>query len=92
MVKEAVLKTKGGSCPSGLDADGWKKIFVSKSYGTINADLRTAFNNVIKKICTKKLPVDTSKDEIPLKAFLACKLIPLDKNPGLRPIGVGKVL
>ena len=23
--------------------------------------------------------------------FIACHLIPLDKNPGLRPIGVGKV-
>ena len=91
MVKEAALKTKGGSGLSGLDADGWRKILVSKSYGTINADLR-AFANVIKKICTEKLPVDTTKDETPLKVFLACRLIPLDKNPGLRPIGVREVL
>ena len=42
IVKEVALKTKGGSGTSGLDADGWRKIFVSKSYGTINADLRTA--------------------------------------------------
>ena len=40
MVKEAALKTKGGSGPSGLDADGWGKILVSQSYGTINVDLR----------------------------------------------------
>ena len=31
IVKEVALKTKGGSGPSGLDADGWRKIFVSKS-------------------------------------------------------------
>ena len=49
MVKQAALKTKGGSGPSGLDADGWRKILVSKSYGTINADLRRVFANVIKK-------------------------------------------
>ena len=53
-VKEAALKTKGASGSSGLDADGWRKIIVSKSYGTINADLRRAFANVIKKICTEK--------------------------------------
>ena len=27
-----------------------------------------------------------------LKAFLAIRLISLDKNPGLRPVGVGEVL
>ena len=33
MVKEAALKTKGGSCPSGLDADEWRKILATKNYG-----------------------------------------------------------
>ena len=83
MVKEAALKTKGGSGPSGLDAHGRRRILVFKSSGMINADLRRAFANVIKKICTEKLPVDTTKDETPLEAFLACRLVPLDKNPGL---------
>ena len=78
--------------PSGLDADGWRKVLASKSYGTINADLRRAFANFIKKICTEKLPVDTTKNETPFEAFWACRLIPLDKNKGLRPIGVGEVL
>ena len=27
-----------------------------------------------------------------LEAFISCRLIPLDKNPGIRPIGVGEVL
>ena len=62
MVKEAALKTKGGSGPSRLDTDGWRKILESMSYGRINADLRRAFVNVIKKICTEKLPVGTTKD------------------------------
>ena len=83
MVKEAALKTKGGSGPSRLDAEGWKKIIVSKSYGIINADLRRAFANLIKNICTEKLPVDTTKNEAPLEAFLVCRLIALDKNPEL---------
>ena len=71
MVKEAALKTKGGSGLSGLDADGWRKILVSKSYGTINTDLRRAFANFIKKMCAEKLPVDTTKVETLLEVFLA---------------------
>ena len=61
MVKQAALKTKGGSGPSGLDADGWRKILVSKSYGTINADLRRVFANVIKKKHVKKSSLLTQR-------------------------------
>ena len=78
MVKEAVLKTKGGYGPSGLDAYGSRKIIVSKIYETINADLRRMFANVIKKICSGKFPVDTTKNETPFEAFLARILIPFD--------------
>ena len=35
--------------------------------------------NMIKKLCIEK-------------AFLSCRLIPLDKNPRLRQVGVGEVL
>ena len=31
-------------------------------------------------------------DPEPLSTYIACRLIPLDKNPGVRPIGVGEVL
>ena len=32
------------------------------------------------------------KNETPLEAFLACRLIALDKHPELRPIGVDEVM
>ena len=65
---------------------------MSKGYGTINADLRKEFVNVIKEICTEKLPVDTTKNETPLEVLLASRFIPLYKNLWLRPIRVGEVL
>ena len=58
-------------------------------------ELRTQLALASKQMCTEKIDIDCSGGESPtssLEAFLACRLIPLDKNPGLRPIGVGEVL
>ena len=33
ILRKAVMKTKGGSGPSGLDADGWKQNLLSKNFG-----------------------------------------------------------
>ena len=85
-VRKAIMKTKGGSGPSGMDADGWRRLFISKSFGQNSIDLCKAFARVIRKLCT------VTDLHHSLEAFLACRLIPLDKNPGLRPIGVGEVL
>ena len=49
-------------------------------------DLCSAITNVSLRICTK------SVDPEGMSALVACRLIPLNKCPGARPIGVGKVL
>ena len=49
-------------------------------------DLCKTFAEVIKKLCTLKYQSTL------LEAFLANRLMPLDKIPGLRPIGAGEVL
>ena len=85
-IQKAAVKTQGGSGPSGMDADGWKRILTSKQFGKSSIDLCKAFAEVIKKICS------IENQSASLEAFLACRLIPLDKNPGLRPIGIGEVL
>ena len=49
--------------------------------------MRKTFTQLIKKLCIEELESTTS-----LEAFTACREIPLDKKPGLRPICVGEVL
>ena len=49
--------------------------------------MRKTFAQLIKRLCIEELETTTS-----LEAFTVCRLIPLDKKPGLRPIGVGEVL
>ena len=86
LIRRAAIKTKQGSGPSGMDADGWRRILASNSFDTANNGLWKAFTNVVKKLCTNLIETQT------IKAFLSCRLIPVDKNPCLRLIGVGEVL
>ena len=86
MIRKTAIKTKGGSVPLAMDADGWRKKLCSNNFGNANVDLRKAIANFIKKICTEKVSA------VSIKAFVACRLIPLDKNPGLRPMEVGEIL
>ena len=69
-----------------MDADGWKRILTSKQFAESSTDLCTTIANMIKKLYIDKDLANT------LEAFISCCLIPLDKNPGLRPIEVGEVL
>ena len=85
-IQKAAVKTQGGSGPSGMDADGWKRILTSNQFGKIFIALCKAFAEVIKEICS------IENQSASLEAFLVCRLIPHDKNPGFRPIGIGEVL
>ena len=85
MVRDAIEKTRGPAGPSGLDVDGWRQILMSGNFGSSGEGLRKAIVDMIKRLCRD----NTVKH---LEAFLACRLIPLDKQPGVRPIGIGEIL
>ena len=78
LIKRAAIKTTGGSGPSDMDADRWRRILASNSFFTGNSDFRKALANVVKKLCKDLIETQT------IKAFLSCRLIRLDKNPGPR--------
>ena len=77
------MKTEGAAGPSGLDATAWRHLCCSFQS---SFDLCAALASVAKRICT------TFIDPKCLSAFVACRLVPLDKCPGVRPIGIGETI
>ena len=86
-IVKASVKTKGSAGPSLYDADDWRNILGSNHYGTEAEDLRKSLACLAKELCISEV-----EDPQSLEALLASRLIPLDKNPGLRPIGIGETL
>ena len=95
-ISKAALRTKDAAGPSGLDADGWKRKLVSKNFGKVGADLRRFIAEMARKLCTREVKIKVSPDEnsryTNLEAYIASRLIPLVKSPGVRPIGIGELL
>ena len=55
-IAKAALRTRGAAGPSGLDAEGWRRILVSKNYGVTGKDLRTALAKMTQNLCTRQIP------------------------------------
>ena len=90
-ILRAASLTKGSGGPSLLDATQWKRIICSGHFKVENKELREQLATFARKISTEVM------DPSILEAYTACRLIPLDKDPGsgelqVRSIGVGEVL
>lgn len=49
MIGKSAIKTKGGSRPSTMDADGWRRILCLNNFGDTNVDLRKAIANLSRR-------------------------------------------
>ena len=85
-VFNAASRTKGAAGPSGMDSDLYRRLLCSKSFGNYAKNFRTEIATFTRNLATKTYHPDL------LEAFVSCRLIALDKNPGVRPIGIGEVL
>ena len=65
-------------------------MLTSKVFGSCTCDLRKAIADFIKYICINE--IEFQNNATSLGIFLASGLVLFDKNPGLRPIGVGEVV
>ena len=86
MILKAAKDTKGAGGPSGLDADQYRRIICSKNFNREGKMLREELAEFAKNIATKHYNPSL------IEAYTSCRLIPLDKDPGIRPIGIGEVL
>jgi len=80
-IRSTSLRMRGAAGPSGLDAYAWRRLctsFKSASHNLCHSLALTA-----KRLCT--VLVDPGS----ISSLLACRLIALDKNPGVRPISIG---
>ena len=78
------MHTQGGAGPSGFDAKSWRVILSHNKFGDEAVDLCNSIASLARKLASSQCNN--------IEALTACRLIPLDKNPGCRPIGVGEVL
>ena len=74
----------GAAGPSGLDAASWKRLCTS--FKGASTDLCESIAATARRLCTCYI------DPSGLSAFVACRLIALDKCPGVRPIGIGETV
>ena len=74
----------GSAGPSGLDACSWKRLCFS--FNCASNNLCEAIALLCRRLCTEYV------DPAGLEFLVACRLIALDKCPGVRPISVGECL
>ena len=83
LIRSVVLQTNGAAGPSGVDALGWRRLCTS--FKSASIDLCVSLATVAKRLCTSLV------DPKSIAPLMACRLIALNKNPGVRPIGIGEM-
>ena len=73
MIKQAAIQCQGAAGPSGLDSSLWRRMCCSFQQASL--DLCNALAAIGRRISTQSVPSEG------LSAFVACRLIPLEKCP-----------
>eukprot|EP00117_Sycon_ciliatum_P030620 scpid80331/ scgid24095/ len=84
LLKSVALQSEGSAGLSGLDSACCRRM--CSAFGGVSTGMCQAIADLSRILVTGLLPTEG------LVPFLACRLIALDKQPGVRPIGAGEVL
>ena len=82
-ITKAVMATHGSAGPSGLDANAWRQLLTGYRP---SQQLAEAIAGFARRISTELV------DPVATAAYTSSRLVPLDKNPGVRPVGIGEVV
>ena len=86
LIQSLSRKVQGSGGPTQLDADNWKLITNASIFKPQANALCDAVAELAKKLAAEQVPAEV------LHEFTASRLVALDKNPGVRPIGVGEII
>lgn len=82
LIRSTALRVDGAAGPSGLGAAAWKRLCTS--FKSASAELCDSLASLARRICSCFV------DPKGLSAFVASRLIALDKCSVVRPIGIGE--
>ena len=82
LIRSIALRTFGSAGPSGVDAASWRRLCTS--FHKASGDLCDSLALCAIRICTEYV------NPSGLTALVASRLVSLDKNPDVRPIGIGE--
>ena len=84
LMQRIAQQCQGSAGPSGLDSDAWRRM--CSSFKGASSNMCQALATFARLLATQNLESDS------LVPFLSCRLIALDKRPGVRLIGVCELL
>ena len=87
LVTECAIRTKGSHELSGVNADFWSKIQCNSTFGNASDELCHAIALLLRMLCSEKLVNPKS-----MEGLVECRLISLDKSPGVRTLGIMPLL
>ena len=80
LIRSTALRTTGAAGPSGLDAYSWRRMCTA--YKATSSSLCQALADVTKRLCTDYVDPDA------VSSLFSCRLLALDKCPGVRPLAL----